>query len=59
MQDPIESMSRTHHSNQDQFDRVPKDDLKQASVIMVACDYKAAMLNDRSQESRRNEFPAV
>ena len=47
MQDPIEYMSRTHHSNQDVFDRIPEDDLKQASVIMAAFAYNAAMMEQR------------
>ena len=47
MQDPIEYMSRSHHSNEDVFDRVPEDDLKQAAVIMAAFAYDAAMMDQR------------
>ncbi len=47
MQDPIEYMSRSHHSNQDVFDRIPEDDLKQAAVIMAAFTYNAAMMDQR------------
>jgi carboxypeptidase Q len=47
MQDPIEYMTRSHHSNQDVFDRVPEDDLKQAAVIMAAFAYNAAMMDQR------------
>jgi carboxypeptidase Q len=47
MQDPIEYMSRSHHSNEDVFDRVPEDDLKQAAVIMAAFAYNAAMMDQR------------
>jgi Zn-dependent M28 family amino/carboxypeptidase len=47
MQDPIEYMTRSHHSNQDVFDRVPEDDLKQAAVIMAAFAYDAAMMDQR------------
>jgi carboxypeptidase Q len=43
IQDPLEYMSRTHHSNEDVFDRIQADDLKQASVIMAAFVYDAAM----------------
>jgi carboxypeptidase Q len=47
MQDPIEYMSRSHHSNQDVFDRIPEDDLKEAAVIMAAFTYNAAMIDQR------------
>jgi hypothetical protein len=47
MQDPIEYMTRSHHSNQDVFDRVPPDDLKQAAIIMAAFVYDAAMMEQR------------
>src|SRR5206468_8459801 len=49
IQDPVEYMSRTHHSNEDVFDRIQADDLKQASVIMAGFVYDAAM---RSEERR-------
>lgn len=47
IQDGLEYGSRTHHSNQDVFDRVPADDMKQASVIMAAFVYNAAMRDDK------------
>lgn len=43
IQDPIEYDARTHHSNMDVYDRVQEDDMKQASVIMAAFAYNAAM----------------
>jgi hypothetical protein len=46
IQDEIEYESRTHHSNQDVFDRIQADDLKQASVIMAAFVYQTAMRDD-------------
>jgi hypothetical protein len=36
IQDAIEYGSRTHHSNQDVYDRIQADDMKQAAVIMAA-----------------------
>jgi len=36
IQDEIEYDSRTHHSNQDVFDRIQADDVKQAATIMAA-----------------------
>ncbi len=43
IQDNIDYETRTHHSNMDVFDRVQESDLKQASVIMAAFAYDAAM----------------
>jgi Zn-dependent M28 family amino/carboxypeptidase len=42
IQDTIEYDSRTHHSNQDVYDRIQMDDLKQAAVIMATFLYQAA-----------------
>jgi hypothetical protein len=47
IQDVIEYNSRTHHSNQDLFDRIQADDMKQASVIMAAFVYNAAMTDEK------------
>lgn len=47
VQDPFEYFSRTHHSNLDVYDRLQIDDLKQASVIMAAFVYQAAMLDEK------------
>jgi len=47
IQDPIEYWSRTHHSNQDVFDRIQADDLKQASTIIAAFIYDAAMQDEK------------
>jgi len=47
IQDPLEYFSRTHHSNADVFDRIQADDLKQASTVMAALVYQAAMLEGR------------
>lgn len=43
IQDEIEYDTRTHHSNQDVFDRIQADDMKQASAIMAAFVYNTAM----------------
>jgi hypothetical protein len=47
IQDEIEYGSRTHHSNQDVFDRIQGDDLKQAATIMAAFLYNAAMKDEK------------
>ena len=47
IQDEIEYDTRTHHSNQDVFDRIQADDMKQASTIMAAFVYQTAMRDDK------------
>ncbi len=47
IQDPLDYSSRTHHSNEDVFDRIQPDDLKQAAVVMAAFVYNAAMLDEK------------
>lgn len=47
IQDQIEYETRTHHSNQDVFDRIQGDDLKQAATIMAAFLYNTAMRDER------------
>ena len=47
IQDEIEYDSRTHHSNQDVFDRIQAEDMKQAAIIMAAFIYNAAMREEK------------
>jgi hypothetical protein len=47
IQDVIDYNSRTHHSNQDVYDRIQADDMKQAAVIMAAFVYNTAMLDQK------------
>lgn len=47
IQDEVEYETRTHHSNQDVFDRIQADDMKQAATIMAAFAYQAAMSNEK------------
>jgi Zn-dependent M28 family amino/carboxypeptidase len=47
IQDEIEYDQRTHHSNQDVFDRIQEDDMKQAATIMAAFVYQTAMMDER------------
>ena len=47
IQDPIDYSTLTHHSNEDVFDHVQGDDLKQAATIMAAFVYEAAMLDEK------------
>ncbi len=47
IQDEIEYSTRTHHSNQDNYDRIQADDMKQASTIMAAFVYQTAMMDEK------------
>jgi carboxypeptidase Q len=47
IQDPLEYGTRTHHSNQDVFDRIQAEDLKQCATIMAAFVYDAAMIDEK------------
>ncbi|HLL16485.1 MAG TPA: M20/M25/M40 family metallo-hydrolase [Pyrinomonadaceae bacterium] len=47
IQDEVEYETRTHHSNQDVFDRIQADDMKQAATIMAAFVYQAAMRDEK------------
>jgi carboxypeptidase Q len=47
IQDPLDYSTRTHHSNQDVFDRIQADDLKQCATIMAAFVYDAAMIDEK------------
>lgn len=47
IQDPLEYGTRTHHSNEDVFDRVLPDDMKQASIIFAAFAYNTAMMEEK------------
>ncbi|MCY7375407.1 MAG: M20/M25/M40 family metallo-hydrolase [Pyrinomonadaceae bacterium] len=47
IQDEIEYDARTHHSNQDVFDRIQPDDMKQAATIMAAFVYQTAMMDEK------------
>ncbi len=43
IQDPVEYDTRTHHSNADVYERIQRDDMMQAAVILAAYVYDAAM----------------
>jgi len=47
LQDPLDYGVRTHHTNQDVFDRVPPEDAKQASIILAAFAWDAANTDAR------------
>jgi Zn-dependent M28 family amino/carboxypeptidase len=47
IQDEIEYDTRTHHSNQDNYDRIQAEDMKQAATIMAAFIYQTAMMDGK------------
>jgi carboxypeptidase Q len=47
IQDPVEYDTRTHHSNEDVFDRIQAEDLKQSATIMAAFIYNTAMRDEK------------
>lgn len=47
IQDEIEYDTRTHHSNQDVFDRIQGEDMAQAATIMAAFVYQTAMMDEK------------
>ncbi len=58
IQDPLEYETRTHHSNMDVYDRAQEEDLKQASVIMAAFAYNAAMRDEKFPRKPLPQPPA-
>ncbi|PIQ19698.1 MAG: hypothetical protein COW65_19335 [Cytophagales bacterium CG18_big_fil_WC_8_21_14_2_50_42_9] len=54
VQDAIEYSTRTHHTNQDTYERLQPDDLKQASVIVASFVYNAA---NRKEKLPRKPLP--
>ena len=47
IQDHLEYFSRTWHSNMDTVDRVPEEDLRQASIVLAVSAYAAAMRGEK------------
>jgi carboxypeptidase Q len=54
IQDPLEYMSRTHHSNMDVFDHAQAPDLMQAAAVMASVIYHAA---NRPEKMPRKPLP--
>ncbi|MGB8507420.1 MAG: M28 family peptidase, partial [Pyrinomonadaceae bacterium] len=59
MQDEIEYSPRTWHSNQDTYDRVIPEDVKEAAVIVATFVYNAAMADDKLPRKPRREIKPV
>ncbi|ASU35106.1 M20/M25/M40 family metallo-hydrolase [Mucilaginibacter xinganensis] len=46
IQDPIDYETRTHHSNQDNYDHLQIEDLKQAAIIVASFVYQTSVRTD-------------
>lgn len=46
IQDPIEYETRTHHSNMDVYERLQRDDMEQAAVVLASFLYNTAMRDE-------------
>ena len=56
IQDGLEYNTRTHHSNEDTYDRLIADDLKQAATILASFVYNTT---ERTEKIPRKELPKV
>lgn len=56
IQDPLEYMTRTHHSTLDVLDRIQAEDLKQAATIIAAFVYNTAMQEAKLTRKKAPEF---
>ena len=54
IQDPLDYFTRTHHTSADVFDRIPPEDLKQASVVLAVFAYQAAMMDEKLPRKTAN-----
>ncbi len=57
IQDVVEYDTRTHHSNQDLYDRIQADDMKQAAAIMAAFVYNTANRDEKLPRKPANPTP--
>jgi carboxypeptidase Q len=56
IQDPMDYSTRTHHTNQDTYDKLSEDDLKQAATIAATFVYNTSQ---RDEMIPRKPLPAV
>lgn len=54
IQDPLDYFTRTHHTSADVYDRIPPEDLKQASVVLAVFAYQTAMLDEKLPRKTSN-----
>jgi len=58
VQDEADYETRSHHTNMDLYDRIQREDMMQASVIMASFLYNAAMREDRFPRKAMPKDPA-
>ncbi len=46
IQDPMDYNTRTHHTNQDTYDKLSEEDLKQASTIIASLVYRTSQRDE-------------
>ena len=56
IQDPMDYNTRTHHSNEDTYDRLVEEDLKRSATIIASFVYNTS---ERTQQIPRKELPKV
>jgi carboxypeptidase Q len=56
IQDPMDYNTRTHHSNEDTYDRLVEEDLKRSATIVASFVYNTS---ERTQQIPRKELPKV
>jgi Zn-dependent M28 family amino/carboxypeptidase len=54
IQDPLDYGTKTHHTNMDTYDRIQKNDLMQASVVIASIAYHTA---NRDENLLRKQLP--
>lgn len=54
IQDPMDYNTRTHHSNEDTYDRLVEEDLKRSATIIASFVYNTS---ERTQQIPRKELP--
>lgn len=54
IQDPMDYNTRTHHTNQDTYDRLVEDDLKKSATIIASFVYHTS---ERAEKIPRKELP--
>jgi carboxypeptidase Q len=57
IQDPVEYSTRTHHSNQDLYDRLQEDDLKKNAVIVATFVYLTANRDEKLPRKQASITP--
>jgi Zn-dependent M28 family amino/carboxypeptidase len=57
IQDDVEYVTRTWHTNLDVYDRLKREDLMQASVVMASFLYNAAMREERLPRKPLPQYP--